>query len=538
MNGEPLVRWDWIYGHLGPIADRLGQHIYLAAIAVGVGFAISFGLAAVSIRRRRIYPFVTVLATAAYTIPSFALFAALVPITGLSIFTAEIPLVLYTIVLFVPNIVAGFDAVPWDVLDAADGMGFRRGERWWQVELPLAVPLVVAGLRLASVSTIGLVTVSAILGNSLGGLGYYILDGYHRDFTHRDHRRRSALDRSGGCRRHRLRPAAAAPDALGGPTNGGRQMNLIDVTVRWLADPAHWQGSNGIPARLLEHLALSGFSIALAALIALPVGLWIGHTGRFSWWIVGSANAWRALPSFAVIGLLVPFTTLLDPNLGFTLYPTMVAMVVLAGPPILVNAYQGVAGVDRDVVEAARAMGMRERQILLSVEMPIALPALATGLRSAAVQVIATATLGATFGFGGLGRFIVLGDANQDNGELFGGVVLVAVLALATLGAFLLLERRLTSRGSVEPFRGLRPSRSNVGSPGGIAPVDRCGCRRRPDPIVGRSRGGPPPGLRGRQQEEYPNAATPHACPRGVDAGAAERLLDGWGQQSTPWRRQ
>jgi osmoprotectant transport system permease protein len=183
LNGEPLVRWDWVYAHLGPIGDRLVQHVYLAAIAVVVGFAISFLLAAISIRRRRLYPFVTVLATAAYTIPSFALFAALVAITGLTILTAEIPLVLYTIVLFVPNIVAGFDSVPWDVLDAADGMGYTRGQRWWHVELPLAVPLVVAGLRLATVSTIGLVTVSAILGNSFGGLGYYILDGYHRSFS-------------------------------------------------------------------------------------------------------------------------------------------------------------------------------------------------------------------------------------------------------------------------------------------------------------------------------------------------------------------
>jgi osmoprotectant transport system permease protein len=183
VSAEPLVRWDWLLAHLGPIADRVGQHLYLAGIAVGLGFAISFALAAVSIRRRRLYPLVTLLATAAYTIPSFALFAALVPVTGLTTITVEFPLVLYTLILFVPNIVAGFDTVPWDVLDAADGMGFTRGQRWWRVELPLAVPLVVAGLRLASVSTIGLVTVSAILGDSFGGLGYYILDGYHRHFT-------------------------------------------------------------------------------------------------------------------------------------------------------------------------------------------------------------------------------------------------------------------------------------------------------------------------------------------------------------------
>jgi osmoprotectant transport system permease protein len=183
MNGEPLVRWDWIFAHTGPILDRVGQHLYLAVLAVAIGFAISFVLAAIAIRRRRLYPLVTLLATAVYTIPSFAMFAALVVVTGLSTFTAEVPLVLYTFVLLVPNIVAGFDSVPQDVLDAADGMGYTAGQRWWRVELPLAIPLVVSGLRLATVSTIGLVTVSAILGNQFGGLGYYILDGYHRTFT-------------------------------------------------------------------------------------------------------------------------------------------------------------------------------------------------------------------------------------------------------------------------------------------------------------------------------------------------------------------
>jgi len=183
MSTEPLMRWDWLGAHLGAIASRIEQHLYLTVIAVVVGFAISFLLAAVSIRRRRLYPFVVVLSTAVYTIPSFALFVVLIAISGPSVLSAEVPLVLYTIVLFVPNIVAGFDAVPWEVIDSADGMGFTPGQRWWQVELPLALPLVVASIRLATVSTIGLVTVTAILGDSLGGLGYYILDGYHRTFT-------------------------------------------------------------------------------------------------------------------------------------------------------------------------------------------------------------------------------------------------------------------------------------------------------------------------------------------------------------------
>lgn len=183
MSSEPLVRWDWLADHLGPIAGRIEQHLYLTVIAVAIGFAISFLLAAVSVRRRKLYPLVIVLSTAVYTIPSYALFVVLIVFSGPSVLSAEVPLVLYTIVLFVPNIVAGFDAVPWEVIDAADGMGYTAGQRWWRVELPLALPLVVASIRLATVSTIGLVTVTAVLGDSLGGLGYYILDGYHRTFT-------------------------------------------------------------------------------------------------------------------------------------------------------------------------------------------------------------------------------------------------------------------------------------------------------------------------------------------------------------------
>jgi osmoprotectant transport system permease protein len=182
MNGEPLVRWDWVSDHFGAIVGRLEQHLYLAALAVVIGFVISFELAALVVRRRRLYPAVTILATAVYTIPSVAMFVGLVATTGISVVSVEVPLVLYTIILFVPNIVAGFDAVPADVLEAADGMGYSASQRWRKVELPLAIPLIVAGVRLATVSTIGLVTVSAILGDSFGGLGYYILDGYHRSF--------------------------------------------------------------------------------------------------------------------------------------------------------------------------------------------------------------------------------------------------------------------------------------------------------------------------------------------------------------------
>ena len=178
-----IIDWAWIGDHLDELAFRTLQHLYLTAIAVVVGFAISFALAVWSIRRRAVYPPIAALAGILYTIPSLALFAALVPVTGLrSIVTAEFPLVAYTLLIFLRNIVSGFDAVPGEVLEAADGMGYTSRRRLWSVELPLALPLVIAGVRLATVSTIGLVTITGILGDSLGGLGFFIFEAYRRSF--------------------------------------------------------------------------------------------------------------------------------------------------------------------------------------------------------------------------------------------------------------------------------------------------------------------------------------------------------------------
>jgi osmoprotectant transport system permease protein len=228
-------------------------------------------------------------------------------------------------------------------------------------------------------------------------------------------------------------------------------MNILSQTIAWLTDPANWQGPNGIPVRMAEQVAISGVSLLIAALIALPIGLWIGHTGRGATFAVNLANLGRALPSLAVIGLVWPITVAIDPDLGFKVYPTLIAMVILAIPPILVNAYTGISEVDRDLTEAARGMGYREHQVLGQVEMLIALPVTIGGLRSAAVQVVATATLGAIFGFGGLGRYLVDGIAQNDEGQLWGGVVLVAGLALATEGLFALLQRLFTSPGLRRP---------------------------------------------------------------------------------------
>ncbi|HUG30134.1 MAG TPA: ABC transporter permease [Candidatus Limnocylindria bacterium] len=238
-------------------------------------------------------------------------------------------------------------------------------------------------------------------------------------------------------------------------------MNLVEATLFWLADAESWSGPAGIPSRLIEHGALSGASLALAMALAIPLGIWIGHTGRFTALAVNAANVWRAIPSLALIALVLPITAAIDPQLGFKVYPTLIAMIVLAIPPILVNTQAGIAGVDRDLVEAARAMGMREGQVVRRVELPLALPAIVTGIRTSAVQVVATATLGAIFGSGGLGRYLVEGIAQQDDGMTFGGVVLVVALALLVEGAFVLAQRLIRSGGAA------RMERAGVASPAG-----------------------------------------------------------------------
>ncbi|HYU17599.1 MAG TPA: ABC transporter permease [Chloroflexota bacterium] len=179
--GEPLIRWDWVLSHLGDIAQRLGEHLVLTGLAVGIGFAVSFALGIWIARRPRLYAPVTWVTGILYTIPSLALFALLIPFTGLSLLTAEIGLVSYTLLILVRNIVGGIQSVPPDVREAAVGMGYTPLQLLWRVELPLALAVIIAGVRVATVTTIGLTTVTALIGQ--GGLGFLILDGIQRFFS-------------------------------------------------------------------------------------------------------------------------------------------------------------------------------------------------------------------------------------------------------------------------------------------------------------------------------------------------------------------
>ncbi|MEU9346078.1 ABC transporter permease [Streptomyces sp. NPDC048278] len=213
-------------------------------------------------------------------------------------------------------------------------------------------------------------------------------------------------------------------------------MNTLADAWAWLTDPAHWAGDDGIGHRLLQHLVLTAVCLVVSCLIALPVALVLGHLGKGGVLAVNISNVGRAVPTFAVLVLL-----LLTPLGTWGEGPTVVALVLFAVPPLLTNAYVGMREVDRSIVQAARGMGMTGRQMLFHVELPLSLPMVLTGVRIAAVQLVATATIAALAGGGGLGRIITAGFNLASTPMVVAGAILVAVLALVVEGVFALAER-------------------------------------------------------------------------------------------------
>lgn len=214
-------------------------------------------------------------------------------------------------------------------------------------------------------------------------------------------------------------------------------MSVAGETLAWLTDEAHWAGGDGIPHRLAEHVGYSALTVVVAALVAVPLGLWIGHTGRWQRLAVGTSGALRALPT---LGLLTWFALLL----GIGLTAPILALVILAVPPLLAATYSGIESVERHTIDAARGMGFTEWQVLSKVEIPLALPLLVGGFRSATLQVIATATVAAFVGLGGLGRYVIDGQAFRDYPQMVGGSLLVTALALVADGVFVGAQRLST----------------------------------------------------------------------------------------------
>ncbi|WP_298460504.1 ABC transporter permease [uncultured Cellulomonas sp.] len=234
------------------------------------------------------------------------------------------------------------------------------------------------------------------------------------------------------------------------PTVSGTadRTSVVGDAITWLNDPFNWTGQSGVPSRLVEHLGMSALAVLLAAAVALPVGIYLGHVRRGGGLAVVLANASRALPTLAL--LLIFAST----AIGFGNRATVLAAAVFAIPPILTNAYTGVLGVDPDVRDAAHAMGMTPMRSLLRMELPLAVPLVAAGLRTATVQVIATVPLAALVGGGGLGPIIVSGFANRRFGQVLAGAVLVAGLCLVAEAVLAVAQRAVTPVGLRAPRRG------------------------------------------------------------------------------------
>jgi osmoprotectant transport system permease protein len=239
---------------------------------------------------------------------------------------------------------------------------------------------------------------------------------------------------------------------------------MIGDTITWLNDPAHWRGASGIANRLGEHFQYSAIAMVVAFIIAFPLGLVIGHTGKATWLVV-AANSLRALPT---LGILILFVIIISPIIHTStdwnlILPTEIALAILAIPPILSNTFAGVQNVEPDVRDAAQGMGMTGLEVLRRVELPVALPLIFSGIRSAALQVIATATIASFVGLGGLGRLVYDGLSVRDFPQMVSGAVLVAALAVGVDVVIALIQRFSVSRGISGRFR-----RNNLGVPNQI----------------------------------------------------------------------
>ena len=217
-------------------------------------------------------------------------------------------------------------------------------------------------------------------------------------------------------------------------------MNVLNFVHAFFSDSSHWHGYDGIPTRHWEHIQYSLEALAYAAAIGLPIGLITGHYGRGGNTLALIATAGRALPSFGLLVLMFIW-------LGFGMLPVMIPLVILAVPPILVTTYEAMRSVDPSPVDAARGMGMPESRVLFQVELPVALPLILSGLRSAAIQIVSTATIAAYVSLGGLGRYIIDGLYQKNYEKVVGGATLVAAMALATLGIFWAVQRLTVSPG-------------------------------------------------------------------------------------------
>ena len=448
------------------------EHLAIVLASVAIGFVIAFGLVVISHRRRWLIPAFTGITGVIYTIPSIALFLLLLPITGRGNVTAVVALCLYTLQIIYRNIVIGLANVPASTKDAGRGMGMTDQQLFRRVELPLAVPEIIAGVRIATVSTVAIASLATFAGgDGLGGPLYFaigqdlfktgifiptmillamavLLDlrpDADPEPAVRAGARRGPPSAEQGLDAH---PAAHPRHRGGGPGMSVPVANVfcsfggaIDFIFNPRIGPGGVEvgGLSDVLGLLWTHVWISVIALAASVAVALPFGVWFGHRGSGEGFAVAIGNAGRAIPELGLIAIVAAF-------IGVGVFNLTIALLVLGIPPILTNTFVGIRQVDRDAVEAARGIGMTEWEVIRKVELPLAVPTIMGGVRTGAINIIATATIAPLVGVVTLGDYIINGSNYGPEGVL-AGAILVALLALAFELALAGVQRLLTPRG-------------------------------------------------------------------------------------------
>ena len=434
------MRFDWLWAQSDKIFNLFLWHSYLAIVPVVIGLILAIPVGWGIHHLPSVKSAIVNLFGLLYTIPSLALFVLLPPLLHTQILdpiNVVVALAIGSFALLVCTVCDGLDSVSADTRQSAAALGYKPAQQFFQNDPPLAVPVIRYGLCVAVVFKVRIVSVAALIGTpQLGslftlGLPAAISDSHHR-WDRGQHHSGAAAGYAGGLRHSSTQPLATSE-------------RIIMLT--WFMDPIHWFGEGGIFPLLAQHISYSAVALAIAFIIAFPVGCYTGHTGKGEGLLIGTTNALRSLPSFGLIILLVILLSgEFESDMAFIL-PCILVLVALALPPIALGVHAGIRALDPYVLDAARGMGMTRLQILLQVELPCALPLILSGVRSATLQIISTATIAAYVSLGGFGRLIIDGRAANDFSQMIAGAMLVALLALLIDCLFSFSQKIVVSPG-------------------------------------------------------------------------------------------
>lgn len=412
---------SWTLENYDRLAVALGEHVMMVGIALVLSLAIAFPIGIWTARRPTLYVVAMAVTGILYTIPALALFALMIPFLGLGTKPAVVALVLYSLLILVRNIAIGIREVPAELIEAADGMGYGAGRRLLRIELPLAMPVIVAGIRIT--------VVTQILGGHHRGLyqrgraGRHHLPGHHPGLWREDRGRRRRHLAAGDRGRRDAAPRRAPSARL----DGGARVMLRDMLGWFASNPGAFEQA------ATQHLLLSATALAAAIAIALPLALALTRWTRAANPTIAAVNVLRTIPSLALLVVALPL-------LGTGFLPAVIALTLYGLPAILINTHTALTHVDADIVEAGQGQGMTDAQVMRRIMIPLALPVVFAGIRTGAVQIVSAATLAAFIGGGGLGELITAGMGTMNMAELMLGGLAVALLAVATELTFACIE--------------------------------------------------------------------------------------------------